>query len=105
MFEQFLHGYLECALWAECLEGKTFAVEAAWKLYDDARNFWGMYHDYIEVNASQAGHNFWLSRNGHGAGYFDGHWPEKTETILMEGCNKFGGCDLYVGDDGLVYAA
>lgn len=24
----------------------------------------------------QAGHDFWLTRNGHGAGFWDGDWPK-----------------------------
>ena len=47
-----------------------------------------------------AGHDLWLSRNGHGCGFWDGDWPQKG---IAEGLDKlaqeFGSFDLYVGDD------
>lgn len=48
--------------------------------------------------------DFWLTRNGHGAGFWDGDWPEGGER-LTEISEAFGECNLYVGDDGLIYAA
>jgi hypothetical protein len=50
-----------------------------------------------------AGHDFWLTRNGHGCGFWDGGWPEPQATQLTEAARKFGECDLYVGDDGRLY--
>lgn len=50
----------------------------------------------------QAGHDFWLTRNGHGAGFWDrGHGA--IVGALTDLAESFGGCDLYVGDDGKVY--
>lgn len=54
--------------------------------------------------AAMAGHDFWLTRCGHGAGFWDGDWPEPHATVLDEAARKFGHVDLYVGDDGKVYA-
>src|SRR5208337_2249077 len=31
---------------------------------------------------AQAGHDFWLTRNGHGAGFWDGDWTEPAATKL-----------------------
>lgn len=53
----------------------------------------------------QAGHDFWLTRNGHGAGFWArsrGEWPDDGAQ-LTEASHEYGECDLYVGDDGKVY--
>ena len=48
------------------------------------------------------GHNFWLSRNGHGAGFFDGDYVDEMEKILTKVADSMGGVDLYVGDNGKI---
>lgn len=47
----------------------------------------------------QAGHDFWLTRNGHGAGFWDGDWAEPAGIELDKLSKSFGETDLYVGDD------
>ncbi len=51
----------------------------------------------------RAGHDFWLTRNGHGAGFWDGDWPKPYADTLTQAAKAFGECDLYVGDDGAIY--
>jgi len=51
----------------------------------------------------QAGHDFWLTRNGHGAGFWDGDWDDDIGEKLTKASDTFGTVDLYVGDDGLIY--
>ena len=51
-----------------------------------------------------AGHDFWLTRNGHGAGFWDGDWKEPAASKLDAASHAFGEVDLYIGDDGKVYA-
>lgn len=51
----------------------------------------------------RAGHDFWLTRNGHGAGFWDGDWPEPAATQLDALANQFGTSTLYLGDDRKVY--
>jgi hypothetical protein len=46
----------------------------------------------------QAGHDFWLTRNGHGAGFWDGDWPEPEATTLTTASEKMGEIDLYVSN-------
>ena len=48
-------------------------------------------------------HDFWLTRNGHGAGFWDGDWPVNGDK-LTEISKVYGECNLYVGDDGKVYS-
>lgn len=52
---------------------------------------------------AQAGHDFWLTRNGHGAGFWDGDWPEPDASYLDARADTFGSVDSYLGDDGLIY--
>jgi hypothetical protein len=55
-------------------------------------------------NSTQVAHDFWLTRNGHGAGFWDGDYEQDklgdTLTALSE---QIGSCDLCVGKDNLVY--
>jgi len=46
-----------------------------------------------------AGHDFWLTRNGHGAGFWDGDWPKRDGEILTKASKAYGGSYIYVGDD------
>lgn len=52
----------------------------------------------------RAGHDFWLTRCGHGAGFWDGSWPEPYATTLTDAAQAYGSVDLYIGDDGLIYS-
>lgn len=56
----------------------------------------------------QFGHDFWLTRNGHGAGFWDrsyGDTPEaRAGDALTREAKVYGTCDLYVGDDGRIYS-
>jgi hypothetical protein len=51
----------------------------------------------------QTGHDFWLTRNGHGCGFWDGDYSEPHGTKLTKGSKSFRECYLIVGDDGKVY--
>lgn len=50
-----------------------------------------------------AGHDFALTRNGHGAGFWDGDLPEALGARLTESAKKAGECWPSLGDDGDVY--
>lgn len=56
----------------------------------------------IHSGLMQMGHDFWLSRQGHGAGFFDrklGALGDKLHLIAK----SFGEVYTYQGDDGLIY--
>jgi len=55
-------------------------------------------------NDSQAGHDFWLTRTGHGAGFWDGDWPAYGDA-LTAASKAYGEIWPYVGDDGQVYGS
>lgn len=52
----------------------------------------------------QAAHDFWMTRNGHGVGFWDGDWSEPAGSRLDEIAKAFPQVDLYRGDDGRIYS-
>jgi len=50
----------------------------------------------------QAGHDFWLTRNGHGAGFWDRGLEDAGES-LTQACEDYNGLDVVLGDDGKIY--
>lgn len=59
--------------------------------------------EHNERDRADAGHDFWLTRNGHGVGFWDGDWPEPYASQLTDAAKAFGSADAYLGDDGKVY--
>lgn len=51
-----------------------------------------------ELSDDQIGHDFWLSRNGHGAGFFDHSLDPDIEKKLMNAAKAFKECNLYAED-------
>lgn len=52
----------------------------------------------------QFGHDFWLTRNGHGAGFWDrSEIDDEVGKKLTDLANSFGEASPYVGDDGKIY--
>lgn len=52
-----------------------------------------------KVDANRIGMDLWLSRNGHGSGFFDGHYDYDREKIFMYGSKKMGTVDFYINDE------
>ena len=53
----------------------------------------------------RAGHDFWLTRNGHGAGFWDGDWEEDIGAALTRLSGEFTEVWAYQGDGGLMYVS
>ena len=51
------------------------------------------------------GHDLFLTRNGHGCGFWDGDYEEVAGDgdALTKAAKTLGESDPYVGDDGLIY--
>lgn len=58
-------------------------------------------------NWEGTGHDFWLTRNGHGCGFWDRNdcLPADAGQRLTAASEKCGEYYLYVGDDGIVYGS
>jgi len=116
--DAFTKAYLEAALWSsndnaddqggEPLDSNysfgDIASETLASIKSDCEAFQRDHAEDIGSNVEQAGHDFWLTRNHHGAGFWDGDWPEEVGERLTDASNAYGGVDLYVGDDGFIYA-
>lgn len=57
-----------------------------------------------DYNTANAGHDFWLTRNGHGAGFWD-RGLGKVGALLTGAAKVYGSSDLYFGDDGKLHIA
>jgi hypothetical protein len=61
--------------------------------------------DSAGKDESDVGHDLWLTRRGHGAGFWDGDWPMPYSVDFSDAARGLGDCDLYRGDDGRLYLA
>ncbi len=80
-----------------------FAPEAIEEAEEDCRIFQEIHAADIQGRNEQAGYDFWLTRNHHGAGFWDGDWPDDAGKRLTEDSHTWGSVDVYVGDDDLLY--
>ena len=105
--DDFFNAYLQAALWSstddddspldanyqqEDIESDTLA-----KMYDDCEKFLQKAsHLLLEENCrqpnmmEQAGHDFWLTRNHHGSGFWDGDWEDQAGEELTTIAHEFG---------------
>jgi len=112
-FLTFYAAVVECANWADCspdseIHGASWSVELHDRLKADCFSFWCRMHYYIDnekgnKTPDQAGHDFWLTRQGHGAGFWDGGWQNYGE-LLTSLSKAYGALELYEGEDGLIHA-
>lgn len=51
----------------------------------------------------QAGHDFYLTRNGHGVGFWDRGYPQALGDALTSRAKGYGTQGLYLGDDRKCY--
>lgn len=126
--DAFTVAYIECALWTSRTDDgepmdrefstDDLASETVDAIAEDCARFQDQNRELYENEpdrqcsdgrhsaAAQAGHDFWLTRNGHGTGFWEpGRWPEGIGRRLTDSAKRFGECDLYVGDDGKLYGA
>jgi hypothetical protein len=127
--QEFCRGYITAALWSSTDDGgepldrnfsqKDIAPTSLRKMKHDCVKFMEanrrdlvLYCETVRYNPSEgsemayAGHDFWLTRNGHGAGFWDRDGiSEQLGERLTKASKKFGSSDLYVGDDGKVHVS
>jgi hypothetical protein len=121
--ERFVNAYVACALWSSTDQTNEQGGESLDRNYDardiapvtmlrivkECLEFSILCEDDIAqwdgkgTAEEQAGHDFWLTRNGHGAGFWDGDWPEGAGQRLTDASKCYGEINLYADDDGLLY--
>lgn len=119
--DTFTAAYIECALWSSTdnsdpetggdpldanYDADDIAPEALAEMTEDCAAFQAdNADDLATLDASQAGHDFWLTRNRHGAGFWDRGHPDGIGDRLTKAAHVWGEANLYVGDDGRIYCA
>lgn len=125
---EFLAAYVEAALWSstdesddsggrpldENYDESDLAPDTRREMNKDCQSFLREAHPFLDESSgrgsgrgsvmTQAGIDFWLTRNGHGAGFWDGDWSDKIGRELTKISKSYGSVDLYVGDDGKIYS-
>src|SRR5262245_3854505 len=109
----FTTAYIECALWSSTDDtgrplDENYGVEdihpdTLRDVQEDCAAFQRDHAEDVAADLARAGHDFWLTRNRHGAGFWDGDWPADVGRRLTETAHVYGSVDLYVGDDGLIH--
>jgi len=119
---EFTDAYIEAMLWSttddpndidkENLDdsyGKEdIAPEFMKAIKSDCEKFVKENYKFIKRDIGGAGHDFWLTRAGHGAGFWDGDWKEEIDgknagDHLTEMSKAYKEVDPYAGDDKLIY--
>ena len=123
VMDKFTQAYMEAALWTSTDESTPqggepmdrnysiddIAEETRERMQRDCTAFQNAnvipeYHHGECTDEEMAGHDFWLTRNGHGAGFWDRGLGEIGER-LTEASKGYGEFSLYVSDDGKIYGS
>lgn len=125
--DEFVRGYIEALLWStndesdptggkplnQSFTADDLSHEAMDRIESDCRSFLHKVGPYLTVDRykgagltsleAQAGHDFWLTRAGHGSGFWDGDWEGEEDGRfdgpLTKAAKEMGNIDPYVGDD------
>lgn len=116
-FEKFLDAYLTCLVWSssatddngeefESLESFDLSESAKTKSAYDCAQFIEAAGDLLDnlpsgYDFSNAGHDFWLTRNGHGAGFWDRGLGERGDKLTSLS-KSFASRNVYI-DAELLY--
>ncbi len=108
--DPFIHAYLECAEWCGIISNGeekdddafcSRAVDPRWtdhairQATQNCKDFQSIAGTLLDdIDDSQAGHDFWLTRNGHGAGFWD-RGLGKTGDKLTKLCKLYGETNVW----------
>lgn len=117
----FTRGYIEAAMWTltdedghslDYLGLHDIAEETIETAIRECRDFQTAYRADLDAATEELGrtddyhgHDFWLTRNHHGAGFWDRGYSPALDKRLTDAAHVAGEANWYVGDDGLVYQA
>jgi hypothetical protein len=129
--EEFMRGYVEALLatthdnadesggnpLSHSFSVDDLSPEAVDRIQADCRSFLHMAGPYLTAEKhkgamvgsleAHAGHDFWLTRAGHGAGFWDGDWEGEDDHRfagpIMRVAKGFPHIDAILGDDGQIH--
>jgi hypothetical protein len=118
---EFIDSFFETLFWSETIETSdvdhehydvsfrdagfgeaNMSQEQRAALIAECEAFFNAHSHQFEKGHASAGHDFCLTRNHHGAGFWDGDYATHGDT-LTDAANKYAEVNLYLGDDGLVH--
>lgn len=108
--EQMVNGYIECMMWSSPIDSSDgddatfrdfdYDIEdfEATALHDtimdcfefacNTHHMWTL-KDGTRASAAQIGHDFWLTRNHHGAGFWDGDYQFHHGEAMTAAAQRF----------------
>ena len=111
-FDTFFSAYLEAALWSSTDDEGTPLEDLAGfeNLEESTLRFmrldaWDFFYRAVPLIARStnslelAGHDFWLTRTGHGAGFWDGDWEDELARPLTSMSERLGELTLFFDRD------
>jgi hypothetical protein len=116
--DSFVRQYLETALWSSTDESRDeggdplddnytiadIAPESVERAVKDCEAFRrDNAADLAGIDDESAGHDFWLTRNRHGAGFWDRGYPDGLGKRLTDSAHAFGEVHPMLGDDGRIH--
>lgn len=117
--DKILLGYLEAALWTEeenildedgvqiDIDMVSEATKA--EIIKDIEKFLELagetaINEALNINDEDfLGHDIWLTRNGHGAGFFDRDYSDDIEKMLTAAAHEIGEKHLFVQDGEILF--
>lgn len=126
-FEEFFNAYLAAALWSstdesgEHLDARfsddNFSCEARMVLFSFAMVFYSRNWYFIKALKEKgvdpypeqyslfclAGHDLWLTQNGHGAGFWANDYWGCYQDIFDKAASSLSELDIIIGDDGRLH--
>jgi len=109
--DEIIKQYFATALWTEEVSNEDLEDKTIYDFSDKAREYvkkeieWFINTAGSSLNGladDQIGHDIWLSRNGHGAGFFDRGLEIENEELLMELSHQLGEQYIYVNSKGKI---
>lgn len=110
----FIQGYVTCGLWCDTWDENGNLVEDSpdddlidgdsWdRIREVCEDFvTANWDDLTGLESQGAGHNLWLTQNGHGTGFWDRGLGELGDR-LTTASKPYGSASFFAGDDTISY--
>jgi len=115
--DTFIASYVETALWSSTDDEGTpldenygpqdIAPATLREMAKDCVSFLEHHGELVAesgLSPKRAGHDFWLTRNRHGEGFWD-EGLGRVGDELTDAAHAYGSFDLYVGSDDLIHGS
>ena len=87
---------------------ENFSDDSKIKAFEDIRKFLSIdgVKEAIEqenISNEMIGRDLWLTRNSHGAGFWDRGYDKKISNLLTNAALSLGRCEVEAGDEGWLH--